>query len=226
VDLKKIKKNKVIENINKIDFKKLLDYTKIEILPGNYVINKYKWVNNIYVPFSKIFQSNPYPLQPGTVAAFIKFCLLECKYSINTVVNIIIPILKFKEKEHNYTTEIRKEIDDAIKITLKNVRNNYKINEGTNGKEPCLLIDLYKIIDKMNIFINTYHEEISIYLIAIYSGARSVTMENILLNDLLYFYNINKKKTKVEEKEEEKEEDNINERLESIFYMFYLNFNK
>lgn len=188
-----VKPNRLLEKMKNLNKNKLLEYSKIEIEPSKNIINKQKWVSNLYLPFSKLFQEEPYPLQPSTVAAFLKFCLLDCNYSINSVNDVIIPVLKFKEKEFNNSLKINPKIDETIKITLKNIKSNENYNPGGEGKEPCLIFDMFNIIKEMNIFSKNYEEEICLYLIAINCGARSVTMENILLEDILSFTKINEK---------------------------------
>jgi len=181
----KLKSNKVINRLYITDKKKYEEYSKLEITPNSIIKKHYKWVSNIYTPFSKLFQKNPFPLQPKTVSAFLKFCLIECQYTMKTVLEGIIPTLKYKEREHTKKFNINEEVLDAISITINSIKNQKNYNPGGNGKEPCTYKDLYNIILSMDIYSFNYEEEISLYLLALNCGARACSIANIKIGDIL-----------------------------------------
>lgn len=64
-------------------------------------------------------------------------------------------------------------------------------------KKACLLSDLVRIIKAMPLTLKTRLAEAALFLLAEYSGARTITCINILLKDImrLHVSNINGKET-------------------------------
>ncbi|KAH7829794.1 uncharacterized protein MONOS_16643 [Monocercomonoides exilis] len=75
-------------------------------------------------------------------------------------------------------------VEDEISKVLKEGRVDKNVKPDGKGKEPCLLMDVERIIAFTDDLLPTKAMEASLWLVAVSTGARAITASNVLLSDI------------------------------------------
>lgn len=144
------------------------------------------WVENMFNNYvAKINDGRPpFPLQSDVVISFIRFVALEVGYAYGTVSSVIVQVLKRLHKKYT-KTNVPSDIQQDISTTLREVKSSPFAYCGEAGKEPAIAVDVKRIIEKTPVGCRDRVSEVSLWLVAHYTGARSITLSNIRLSDII-----------------------------------------
>jgi len=154
-------------------------------LYGDEVRRKIISTKALYEEFALGAEIAPWPMTEQTLSWFITYCGISIQYSINTITDVLIPCVKRIWMENNHQENVSVEISNALNAALRQVKRSPKMNPGTQGKQPAILSDLEIIIRAIPLGIPTRTEELSLFLTALNTGARSITCEHVLVRDIL-----------------------------------------
>ena len=140
-------------------------------------LKKRKWALELYQNFCVSFSYQPFPFN-NQILIFIKH-LHKAGYAPNSIADVIIPSLKRIHYE-KLQQKPGDEIDRLISDLLKSTRKKYI----RKTREPSITFDVAKIIETTPEGLIDKAEEFSLWLCAMYTGARSITMSNIRLGDI------------------------------------------
>jgi len=191
----KIQSNFIIFNYFIMSFTTLalqtLTQADIEFLfekPAKYApetIRKHIWVNGIYSQFCVELRREAWPLTPTTVSAFIRFLAYNAHYKISSIEDVIIPSLK-RIHESDYLDllgPLQADVINAMSLSLADARRN--CNDQKNcGKDAAILADVEWIINCTPKSFPARNEEASCWLVAVSTGARAITIENVLIKHI------------------------------------------
>ncbi|KAH7821996.1 uncharacterized protein MONOS_17694 [Monocercomonoides exilis] len=101
-------------------------------------------------------------------------------------------------KKHAWVQKrLTEEVRDAISLVIKEGRVDKGVKPNGCGKEPCLLKDVERIVENTSDLHPDKAMEASLWLTAVSTGARAVTMCNVLLSDIGVILDAVGKDTKV-----------------------------
>lgn len=127
-----------------------------------------------------------WPLDPAIIAAFIRFHGIDCGYKPESLENVVIPSLQRMHKDntgslvsgtlsHSLPLSFADSVKLAIKAAMHDVRKQG--NRQLHCREPSIASDVRLIIDSTPLGHPRRNCEASLYLVALSTGARAMTME-------------------------------------------------
>ncbi len=119
------------------------------------------------------------------VCLFVRNVGLDILYAYGSIVNVIVPSLKRLEKDFTEAEEIPREIHLAINAACRDVRRSVTHRAGVEGKQPAIMEDVVRVIEITPALLPSKAEESSLWLIAVSTGARALTCDNVLLGDIV-----------------------------------------
>lgn len=151
-------------------------------------IKKHSWVIRLYEGFMKNYlKVEPWPLDPVSSAAFIRFLGLHIKYAVSSIEDVIIPSLKrinIEKSQEGNSGELVDYFSQALR-DIKGSRNQLRLSA---TKEPAIVPDVQRVIESTPDSLPSKAEEVSLWLTALTSGARAITCDNILVSDIVSIY--------------------------------------
>ncbi|KAH7818577.1 uncharacterized protein MONOS_14930 [Monocercomonoides exilis] len=146
-------------------------------------LEKHAYVEQVYATFCEQRRISMYPLNKTNASAFLRFLYRSRCYVRSTIENVFACSLKRIEIMRT-GSPISDEVEHAIAQVLREGRNDKNAKGDGKGKEPCILSDVERIIDRTNDQSPTKAMEASLWLVAINTGARAITVSNVLIGDI------------------------------------------
>ncbi|KAH7827159.1 uncharacterized protein MONOS_16000 [Monocercomonoides exilis] len=146
-------------------------------------LKKHEYVEDIYITFCNMRRIPAYPLDTRNAASFLRFLYRSRCYVRASIENVFACSLKRIESMRT-GVPVSAEVSQSIANVLQEGRIDKSVKDSGNGKEPCLLCDVARIISKTNDLSPSKAMEASLWLVAIFTGARAVTMWNVLVGDI------------------------------------------
>ncbi|KAH7815124.1 uncharacterized protein MONOS_3458 [Monocercomonoides exilis] len=159
-------------------------------------LKKHAWVQKVYDAFCEMKDMNGFPLDEKNITSFLRFCYRSRIYTRDTVENVFACSLKRINTEIT-GQRLTEEVRDAISLVIKEGRVDKGVKPNGCGKEPCLLKDVERIVENTSDLHPDKAMEASLWLTAVSTGARAVTMCNVLLSDIGVILDAVGKDTKV-----------------------------
>lgn len=125
-----------------------------------------------------------FPLQADLVASFVVFC--GPLYSPGSITDVIVPSLKRLEKEKRGlppTAKLDDTVEKSLKEALKEAVKRTTYQAGTT-KQPAITADVMRIIGCMPQGYKWRSLEAALFLCALETGARALTMEAVRLQHI------------------------------------------
>ena len=145
---------------------------------------KHTWVRRLYQGFTSSYSASPWPLDCKMAAAFIRFCGIHACYSVNSIEDVILPSLK-RIHEEETKAKISEELAQYLSNAMRDVRRTKKGGMNKSGRDAAIGKDIQRIIALTP---DTHVEkasEASVWLCALYTGARAITITSVLLKDII-----------------------------------------
>ena len=145
---------------------------------------KHKWVRRLYEGFAMAFCSEPWPLECKLAAAFIRFCGQHACYAVNSIEDVILPSLK-RIHEEETGEKITIEMAQFLSNAMRDVKRSKKGSINCSGRDAAIGKDIRRIV---SLTPDTHVEkasEASVWLCALYTGARAITITSVLLMDII-----------------------------------------
>ncbi|KAH7818580.1 uncharacterized protein MONOS_16053 [Monocercomonoides exilis] len=159
-------------------------YMKLGSIWSNATKKKHKWVNTLLETYSKLVECDPWPLKRNLARGFVLFCGKECFYPLNSIKYVIIPSLKrlsIIKRGKKLNAKTKQAMSEAVCC----LRHNRNVLKKGKEKEPALLWDVQRIIDLFPEECRAKEMECSLFLVAVHTGARAVTLANVFLSDIV-----------------------------------------
>ena len=162
------------------EFTKYLDFT---LEKPESMRRKEVWVSSLYHAFcQKGKVANPFPLSGPLVCGFLHFLAVRCGYALNGIESIIVPCLRHIHVDKCGTED--KGVVQMMKRAIRALRSNPSVKIHGTGKQPLCSFDVAELISRIPDSLDTKHQEASLFLFALHSGARALTCANVLWGDI------------------------------------------
>ena len=125
-----------------------------------------------------------FPLQPDICTAYV-LALGECSYSIGTIRSVLIASLKRLNRTDQNLQHTPPDVNLAFSSALRRVSELYPQLRKVQSRAPCRMVDLVKIIDAIPKGAEDLARRAACWLTSCQTGARSVTMVNVTLGDII-----------------------------------------
>ena len=146
-------------------------------------IKKDKWVLRLYELFIETVDKPPWPLEPTTAAAFIRFLGAYAMYAIGSIEDVIIPGLKRMHTAKTLSPP-SDETYQCMSQALKDVKNSKSHHSQGSHRDAAILSDVVRIIESTPPGLPTKALEASLWLLSVQTGARAITCSNIRVSDI------------------------------------------
>ncbi|KAH7825931.1 uncharacterized protein MONOS_9832 [Monocercomonoides exilis] len=169
--------------VEKVGKEKAKKYMEIHTIWSEATKKKFEWVDNLLHAYAKLVEKEPWPLRSNVARGFVLFCGKECQYPLTSIAFVIVPSLK----RINLATrkkKLNKKTLQAMRDAMTCLRFNRNVLKKGKGKEPALIWDVQRIVQAIPHHLKSREMEISLFLVAVHTGARAVTLANVLYSDI------------------------------------------
>jgi hypothetical protein len=110
---------------------------------------------------------------------------MDIRYAMGSIKDVIIPSLKRLHKDVTKEESIPRDIYLAFNGAISDIVKSKTYGEDMEGKQPLILEDVVRVIERSPALIPSKNEETSLWLIAISTGARAFTCEHVNVEDIV-----------------------------------------
>ncbi|KAH7814685.1 uncharacterized protein MONOS_15224 [Monocercomonoides exilis] len=155
-------------------------YLQVDRIWSEATRRKHSWVERLLTTWAHKIGLEPWPLHHRMARGFVLFCGKECHYPLSSICYIIIPSIK-RLNLIKRGMRLNKRTIETMKHAVRCLKYSSDVKKKVLKKEPALLMDVKRIVK----FIPTRHLdkalESSLFLVAVHTGARAVTLSNVKL---------------------------------------------
>eukprot|EP00770_Monocercomonoides_exilis_P016617 MONOS_16590.1-p1 / transcript=MONOS_16590.1 / gene=MONOS_16590 / organism=Monocercomonoides_exilis_PA203 / gene_product=unspecified product / transcript_product=unspecified product / location=Mono_scaffold01892:38-1835(-) / protein_length=562 / sequence_SO=supercontig / SO=protein_coding / is_pseudo=false len=169
--------------LKRVGKEKAKEYLKIKTMWSEATAKKHAWVERLLMKYAEEVEVKPWPLTPDLARAFVLFCGKECMYPLSSIGYIIVPSLKRINIEKR-GKRLNRKTHLAMREAIRYLRFSRNVEKNVMIKEPALIKDVTRIVEFIPSSLESKEMEASLYLVAVHTGARAITLANVHLSDI------------------------------------------
>ncbi|KAH7818782.1 uncharacterized protein MONOS_15150 [Monocercomonoides exilis] len=147
-------------------------------------IKKHVWVERLLTRWCEKVERRVWPLEWDVARGFVLFCGKECKYSLTSIIHVIVPSIKRMSIEKR-NRKLNKRTKAAINEAIHSLKYDKEVKKRGKEREPALLKDVERIVTFMPKTLDSKEMEAALYLMSVQTGARAITLSSVLLSDIV-----------------------------------------
>ncbi|KAH7819253.1 uncharacterized protein MONOS_15765 [Monocercomonoides exilis] len=147
-------------------------------------IKKHVWVERLLTRWCEKVERRVWPLEWNVVRGFVLFCGKEYKYSLTSIVHVIVHSIKRMSIERR-SRKLNKKTVAAMDDAICFLRYDKEVKKMGKEREPALLLDEERVISFVPNVLDSKEMEAAMYLMSVQTGARAITLSSVLLSDIV-----------------------------------------
>ncbi|KAH7816074.1 uncharacterized protein MONOS_13509 [Monocercomonoides exilis] len=171
------------EAVSRVSTEKAKKYLNVESIWSDATKRKHSWANRLLTIWAEKVEIEPWPLHHEAARGFVLFCGKECHYPLSSICYVIIPSLKrinIIKRGKRLSSNTYHSLRDAVRC----LKHSSEVQKTVTKKEPAVLKDVKRIVHFIPNTMLDKALESSLYLVAVHTGARAVTLSNVKLSDI------------------------------------------
>eukprot|EP00770_Monocercomonoides_exilis_P016141 MONOS_16092.1-p1 / transcript=MONOS_16092.1 / gene=MONOS_16092 / organism=Monocercomonoides_exilis_PA203 / gene_product=unspecified product / transcript_product=unspecified product / location=Mono_scaffold01500:6236-7742(+) / protein_length=451 / sequence_SO=supercontig / SO=protein_coding / is_pseudo=false len=172
-DLKKSKNNSQFKRPTRMDValervgkEGAMKYLSTAPLWSISTVKKHAWVGRLLERWCEKVERKVWPLEWNVARGFVLFCGKECKYSLTSIVHVIVPSIKRMSIEKR-SRKLNKKTVAAMNDAIRFLRYDKEVKKRGKEREPALLLDVERVISFIPNVLDSKEMEAAMYLMSV-----------------------------------------------------------